>query len=129
VLFAHGSKDARWQMPFNELTNELKKHLSPDAVSLGLHGIHPSHAFGCGDGDSVDKKTEKVREASKRFLGMAYDGLGDAPLGKMVIGLRTPDYLELLPKMLQSLEEANRADPHYLGWARHSYNDALSSPF
>jgi hypothetical protein len=79
------------------------------------------------DGDSVDKKTEKVREASKKFLGMAYDGLGDARLGKMVIGLRTPDYLELLPKMLQSLEEANRADPHYLGWARHSYNDTLRS--
>ena len=34
VLFAHGSRDARWQMPFNELTNELKGRLGPDAVRL-----------------------------------------------------------------------------------------------
>ena len=27
--------------------------------------------------------------------------------------------------MLKKLDEANRANPHYLGWARHSYNDYL----
>jgi len=80
------------------------------------------------DGDSVDKKTEKVRESSQKFLEMAYGGLGDAPVGKIVVGLRTPDYLKLLPKMLQSLDEANQGNPHYLGWARHSYNDILPSP-
>jgi len=80
------------------------------------------------DGDTVDKKTGKVRESSQKFLEIAYDGLGDAPLGKMVIGLRTPDYLELLPRMLQSLDATNQANPHYLGWARHSYNDTLPSP-
>ena len=58
---------------------------------------------------------------------MAYDGIGDTPrLAKMGIGLRTPDYGELLPDMLQSLDEAYRGNPHYLGWARHSYNDYLS---
>ncbi len=77
------------------------------------------------DGDSVEKKSEKVRESGKKFLDMAYEGLGDARLAKMVIGLRTPDYEELLPKMLQTLDEANRGSPHYLGWARHSYNDTI----
>jgi hypothetical protein len=77
------------------------------------------------DGDSVEKKGEKVRESSRKFLDMAYEGLSDAQLAKMVIGLRTPDYQELLPKMLQTLDEANRGNPHYLGWARHSYNDTL----
>lgn len=77
------------------------------------------------DGDSVKQKTEKVKEASEKFLDMAYDGLGDAQVAKMAIGLRTPDYGDLLPKMLQTLDEVHRANPHYLGWARHSYNDTL----
>lgn len=77
------------------------------------------------DGDSAEKKGDKVRAASKKFLDMAYEGLGDAHLAKMAIGLRTPDYEELLPKMLETLDEANRGNPHYLGWARHSYNDTL----
>jgi hypothetical protein len=80
------------------------------------------------DRETVDKKTEKVRASGQKFLEIAYDGLGDAPLGKMVIGLRTPDYLDLLPRMLHSLDETNQANPHYLGWARHSYNDTLPSP-
>jgi len=41
----------------------------------------------------------------------------------MVIGLRTPDYGELLPSMLEILNEANGDSTHYLGGARHSYND------
>jgi ribosomal protein L16 Arg81 hydroxylase len=56
---------------------------------------------------------------------MAYAGLSDTNLAKMSIGLRTPDYGELLPQMLQSMDAAHRSDPHYLGWARHSYNDTL----
>ena len=56
---------------------------------------------------------------------MAYQGLTEPNLAKMAIALRTPDYLDLLPQMLQKLDEANRANPHYLGWARHSYNDTL----
>jgi hypothetical protein len=80
------------------------------------------------DGDSVAQKAEKAEAASKKFLEMAYDGLGDEPhLAKMNIGLRTPDYGAELPQMLQALDDANRANPHYLGWARHSYNDTLVS--
>jgi hypothetical protein len=52
---------------------------------------------------------------------MAYDGLGDGNLAKMLIALRTPDYGE----MLKDLDDGNHANPHYLGWARHSYNDSL----
>jgi hypothetical protein len=43
----------------------------------------------------------------------------------MVIGLRTPDYGKELPVMLEALDEANSGDPHFLGWARHSYDDQL----
>lgn len=77
------------------------------------------------DGDSAEKKAEKARASSEKFLDMAYQDLGDAHLAKMVIALRTPDYDQLLPKMLAALDETNRANPHYLGWARHSYNDTV----
>jgi hypothetical protein len=80
-----------------------------------------------GDGESVEQKAQKVEKASHKFLAMAYDGLDDHNLAKMVIALRTPDYSELLPQMLKNLDEANRANPHYLGWARHSYNDYLKA--
>jgi hypothetical protein len=78
-----------------------------------------------GDGDSAEKKIEKLRNKSTELLNMAYAGLSDPSLAKIAIGLRTPDYGELLPKMLQSMDTAHRSDPHYLGWARHSYNDTL----
>jgi hypothetical protein len=78
-----------------------------------------------GDGTSAEQKAEKVQSSSQKFLEMAYDGLGDGNLARMVIALRTPDYGELLPQMLKKLDDANRANPHYLGWARHSYNDTL----
>jgi hypothetical protein len=80
-----------------------------------------------GDGDSAEQQAEKAQNASQKFLDMAYDGLGDRNLAKMVIALRTPDYGELLPQMLKKLDDANRANPHYLGWARHSYNDHLQA--
>jgi hypothetical protein len=68
-----------------------------------------------------------VEKSSQKFLDMAYNGLGEGNLAKMAIALRTPDYGELLPQMLKKLGEANRANPHYLGWARHSYNDYLGA--
>jgi hypothetical protein len=77
------------------------------------------------DGETAAQKAEKLRSASQKFLDMAYDGLNEASVAKMVIGLRTPDYEELLPAMLKSLDDAHSANPHYLGWARHSYNDYL----
>jgi len=84
------------------------------------------------DGESIEGQSEKLRAASQKFLNMAYDGLSApnlAPnLAKMVIGLRTPDYGDRLPEMLKTLDEANRSNPHYQGWARHSYNDFLQAP-
>jgi hypothetical protein len=76
-----------------------------------------------GDGDSAEKKAEKLRSSSQKFLDMAYEGLGDANVAKMIIALRTPDYGDLLPEMLKTLDEAHRTNPHYLGWARHAYGD------
>jgi hypothetical protein len=80
---------------------------------------------GPGDGESVAQKTEKLRRESERYLAIAYDGVDDADAAKMAIGLRTPDYGDALPAMLQAVDEANSGNPHYLGWARHSYNDAI----
>jgi hypothetical protein len=77
------------------------------------------------DGDSPEQKAEKVQQSSQKFLDMAYEGLAASNLARMVIALRTPDYNDLLPRMLQTLDDANRSNPHYLGWARHSYNDTL----
>jgi hypothetical protein len=81
-----------------------------------------------GDGESAEQQAEKVQKSSQKFLDMAYGGLGDdRKLAKMAIALRTPDYGELLPQMLKKLDDTNRANPHYLGWARHSYNDYLNA--
>jgi hypothetical protein len=73
----------------------------------------------------VEEKAEKLRESSQRMLGMAYQGLEDPNLAKLAVALRTPDYGKLLAQMLHTLDEANATNPHYLGWARHSYNDVL----
>ena len=79
------------------------------------------------DGESGEQKKEKLQAASHKFLDMAYADLPDPNLAKMVIGLRTPDYGELLPRMLNTLDEANRENQRYGGWARHSYNDSLKA--
>jgi hypothetical protein len=79
------------------------------------------------DGKTVEQKKEKLQAESQKFLDMAYVDLPDPNLAKMVIALRTPDYGELLPRMLDTLDEANRTNPHYAGWARHSYNDYLKA--
>jgi hypothetical protein len=81
-----------------------------------------------GDGETLAQMADKAAAASQRFLNMAYDGLHDRNLAKMAIALRTLDYGVLLPQMLKKLDDANRSNPHYLGWARHSYNDRLKSP-
>jgi hypothetical protein len=80
-----------------------------------------------GDGESAEQKAETVEKASEKFLAMAYDGLNDRNLARMAIALRTPDYGSLLPQMLKKLDNSNRANPRYLGWARHSYNDTLGT--
>lgn len=79
------------------------------------------------DEKTFEQKKEKLQTESRKFLDMAYANLPDPNLAKMVIALRTSDYGELLPRMLGSLDEANRSNPHYAGWARHSYNDYLKA--
>jgi hypothetical protein len=79
------------------------------------------------DGQTAEQKVDKAVKESEKFLAMAYDGLSGRDLAKMAIALRTPDYGELLPQVLEKVDEANRSNPHYLGWARHSYNDVLSN--
>jgi hypothetical protein len=89
------------------------------------------------DGDSPSQQEEKIRAASQKFLDMAYEGLANpnpassnlagSNLATMIIALRTPDYGPRLPQMLKTLDEAHRANPHYAGWARHSYNDYLKT--
>jgi hypothetical protein len=81
------------------------------------------------DGESTLQKAEKLRKAAQEFLEMAYRGLGHTDLARMSIALRTSDYGDLLPGMLQTLDETFRGNPHYLGWARHSYNDTLARTF
>jgi hypothetical protein len=78
-------------------------------------------------GASATQQTEKLRSPSQDILKSAYDGLNDSQMAQMVIGLRTPDYGDLLPQMLRTLGETNRTNPHYRGWARHSYNDYLNT--
>jgi hypothetical protein len=78
------------------------------------------------DGSSPAQKIDKLRESSQRFLQMAYQGVEAPRLARMAIALRTPDYGALLPQMLAALDQSNGTDPHYLGWARHSYNDTLA---
>jgi hypothetical protein len=78
-----------------------------------------------GDGDTPAQQAEKAVSNSQKFLNMTYEGLSGSNLAKMAIALRTPDYLDHLPEMLKALDDANRSNPHYLGWARHSYNDIL----
>jgi hypothetical protein len=77
------------------------------------------------DGDSMEGQMEKLRVACGSYLRRAYEGLSDVNLATMIIALRTSDYGERLPKMLKTLDEINGTDPHYQGWARHSFNDIL----
>ena len=77
------------------------------------------------DGKSTTDMIEKLRKISDNYFEMAYAGLSEPNLAKMSIALRTPDYLELLPEMLKTLDRNHQTDPHYLGWSQHSYNDYL----
>jgi hypothetical protein len=79
------------------------------------------------DQTTTAQRIEKVRQSSQRFLQMAYEGLDDPKLARMAIALRTPDYGASLPQMLAALDEANHTNAHYLGWARHSYNDSVAA--
>ena len=77
------------------------------------------------DGHSTEEKAQKLRLTAQTFFDMAYQGLDSPNLARLGVALRTPDYDQLLPDMLRILDDSQRANPHYLGWARHSYNDLL----
>lgn len=72
----------------------------------------------------LNSPSEKLPQASERILDLAYQGLSGADLAQIAIGLRSPDYGESLPAMLRSLDTTLVGNPHYLGWAWHSYNGA-----
>jgi hypothetical protein len=76
-----------------------------------------------GDGESTAAQEDKLRQASARFMDMAYQGLNGRDLAKLSIGLRTPDYQQQLSNMLKLVQDTLAANPHYLGWAWHSYTD------
>jgi len=78
------------------------------------------------DGQTEDAKAAKLESESQKYLQMAASGLDASQLARISIGLRTPDYGDLLPQMLHILDAANGANAMYGGWARHSYNDVLS---
>lgn len=45
VIFAHGSRDARWQLPFEELTARLTESHGTDKVRLAyIQFVHPTLA-------------------------------------------------------------------------------------
>lgn len=78
---------------------------------------------------SVSRVTLMLYEQSQpdagRMLDMAYQGLDAQNVATMAIALRTPDYGDRLPQALQAIDDAERGNPHYAGWARHSYNDVV----
>ena len=75
------------------------------------------------DGGSSTAQADKLRKASENYVQMAYQGLSGGSLAKLGIGLRTPDYGQQLSAMLKLVQDALSGNPHYLGWAWHSYND------
>jgi hypothetical protein len=79
------------------------------------------------DGESEDQQAAKLRGSAEKFLNMAYDGIEERNTAKMSIALRTPDYAGRLPGMFKMLDASFQSNAHYLGGARHSYNDYLKT--
>ena len=75
------------------------------------------------DGENSAAQADKLRKASENYMQMAYQGLSGDNLAKLAIGLRTPDYGQQLAAMLKVVQDTLSGNPHYLGWAWHSYND------
>ena len=66
------------------------------------------------DGASTAAQADKLRQASENYFNMAYQGLSQAHLAKMAIGLRTPDYQSQMPNMLKTVQQDLSASPHCL---------------
>ena len=75
------------------------------------------------DGENDSGHADKLRQASENYMQMAYQGLNEDNLAKLAIGLRTPDYGQQMEAMLKVVQDALSSNPHYFGWAWHSYND------
>jgi len=75
------------------------------------------------DGATPEQKQEKLLNKSKETIDTAYQGLAESDLAKLAIGLRTPDYEQLMPRMFKAVDDSLHTNPHYLGWAWHSWND------
>jgi sirohydrochlorin cobaltochelatase len=58
VLFAHGSKDNRWQLPFDELANGLKDWLGAGAVRLAYMEFIPPTLSDVAEEAARDGKRE-----------------------------------------------------------------------
>ncbi len=84
--------------------------------------------YGLNAADAKDDAARmmQVQAASRKFLSMAYADIDNGSMARLANGLRTPDYGDAMPHILQALEAANAANPHFLGWAEHSYNDQLA---
>jgi hypothetical protein len=80
-----------------------------------------------GDGQSTAAQGDKLRQASTKFMNAAYQGLSGTNLAKLAIGLRTADYQQQLPDMLKAVQDTLAANPQFLGWAWHSYNDVTEA--
>ncbi len=81
---------------------------------------------GPSDPANLDQKIEKLQRESQKAIDVAYTGLNDPHLAQLSIGLRVSDYAALLPQMLKTLDNTHNQNPHYRGWAWHSYNDSLT---
>ncbi len=75
------------------------------------------------DGQSTAAQADKLRQAGTKSMEEAYQGLNGTNLAKLAIGLRSADYQQQLPDMLKAVQGALAQNPHFLGWAWHSYND------
>jgi hypothetical protein len=80
-----------------------------------------------GDGQSTAAQEDKLRQASTKSMDAAYQGLSGNNLAKLAIGLRTADYQQQLPDMLRVVQDTLAPNPHFLGWAWHSYNDVTDA--
>ncbi len=119
---AHLTVNADIQNKLLKGSLEERKLLLTSLPRLTLMLYELSHP---GDGESNEQKANKLRLTSRKLLELAYAGLPETNLATMGIGVRSPDYRELLPDMLKALDQANQANPHYRGCAQHSYNDSL----
>ncbi|MGC2398731.1 MAG: hypothetical protein WA510_03060 [Acidobacteriaceae bacterium] len=80
-----------------------------------------------GDGLSPAAQADKLRQAASQYMEMAYHGLNGPDLARLTVGLRYADYRQQITSMLNLVQQIFSTNPHYLGWAWHSYNDVMPS--